>query len=325
MPTPSPIQITQLLALDGPNRYRPQPGVYALAHGARDLPALTLLLKDAAQRVGVVLAHLHVEPVAGPHGSAAEIQFSTPTPALGAALVRHAVDALQAQAQGDDSWDADGQLLDLQRRRRAEALPIAALQILAEAAARQIPAFVRADGAIQIGYGARGVRIPIAHSVDLLRADSIGVAGQPPRTAAAPDIAWDQLGSIPILATVGMWGVDRGAGPCGFDQARAALSDPAAASLILALDPHDLATRGLPFERCQASVIFGLPDIPGSRAERAQIAGLPLLVTAPGGLAILDAETPEIAALADYAPCPIIWATRDTRADALAAALAQIS
>ena len=50
-----------------------------------------------------------------------------------------------------------------------------------------------------------------------------------------------------------------------------------------------------------------LPDEVDSREELGRVLGVPMLLTDPAGRVALNADVPEIAALAEYAPCPIIY------------------
>jgi hypothetical protein len=314
-----PIEIIRLLAFEGPHMLGPQPGVLLEVRAARDLRArLRSALKDAAQSAGVVVGALEVGtlPEAGAYTVSAS--FTTPTPALGAAIARYVVDGLDARERGDDSWDAEGLLWELQRRRRAEALPVAALQLLAEAATRHVPAFVRADGALQLGYGVRGRSVALA----ALRSPTLIVPGE--ANAGAPALVWEEVGAVPIIALTGSTAKETvrlvagglhaqgiravAAVDASFDQARALLTDPVAEALVVGLEAGDLLRRGLPFERCAASVVLGLPDEPPEargRTELARALGVAMLVTDPGGVAALDASQPELAALAEYAPCRV--------------------
>ena len=69
------------------------------------------------------------------------------------------------------------------RRRRREAPPLALLQLEAEARARDLPFWRRADGRFQIGYGAGG------WATDQPAAEQA--------TAAPP---WERIGRVPIAA-----------------------------------------------------------------------------------------------------------------------------
>jgi len=113
-------------------------------------------LKDAAQGAGIVMGYLEVDSAVDDGGYIISARFTTPTPAIGVELGRYLVAGLNAQEAGDEDWDAEGPLWDLQKRRRAEALPLPALQLIAEASARAIPALIRDDGQVQLGYGTRG-------------------------------------------------------------------------------------------------------------------------------------------------------------------------
>ncbi len=226
----------------------------------------------------------------------------------------------------------EGPLWDLQKRRRAEALPLMALQLMAEASARGIPSFVRDDGLVQLGYGARSWAFDPARKPeggDTLAPEAIGI-GPPPsaRTAEAPEVPWEQLGPIPIVAVAGGEGRDLAAqlvaaaiaeqgrsgapGHCRrFPGDQEALADPAATFAVAGLDGAGIAMRGLAFERCAYSAVVDLPTaLPPGLADHAELAralGVAMLVTDPAGAVALNADIPEIAALAEYAPCPIIY------------------
>jgi hypothetical protein len=326
-----PISLIRLLAFDGPNRYGPQPGVLIELSCDHDYSrALRQHLKDAAQRVGVVLAYL--ETIARPQNDPSghywiELRFTTPTPALGAAIGQYVIAAFHANEQGDEQWDAEEPLWLLQKRRRAEALPVHALRILADAARHTIPAFHQANGTIQIGYGTHGLAIAYGPS---LHPDEVGIRGAAPREQRMPEIPWAQLGPIPLftfsghphasaVAATAFQGILHRSNShgvpfqpatlmldAGFDRVREALAEPALERLIVALAASDMATRGLPFAVCTACAIIGLPDLPGWDAL-AEIVGLPLLVTDPSGIVALDADTPAIAELSDHAACQIVF------------------
>jgi hypothetical protein len=331
-----PISLIRLLAFDGPNRYSPQPGVLIELSCDHDCSlALRQHLKDAAQRVGVVLAYL--ETIARPYNDQSghygiELRFTTPTPALGAAIGQYVIAALHANEQGDEQWDAEEPLWLLQKRRRAEALPVYALRILADAAGHAIPAFRQANGTIQIGYGTQGLAIAYGPQVHegAVHPDAVGIRGAAPREQPMPEIPWDRLGPIPLIAFSGHPHASVVAATAfqeilqrsnshgvpfqpatlmldaGFDRVREALAEPALKRLIVALDATDMATRGLPFTVCTACAIVGLPDMPSWDAV-AEIVGLPLLVTEPAGIVALDADTPAIAELSEHAGCQIVF------------------
>jgi hypothetical protein len=333
------IDICTLATFDGPNRFDPRPGVLGRLRAGRDYsPALRAALKDAAQRIGLVIAAPHIDSRVADGEVWHEAFFVTPMPAIGAEMLRYVVALLNARDAGDEEWDADGRLWDLQKKRRAEALPIQALQLIAEASARRIPAFTRRDGLIQIGYGARGYALDPAlfhKSKSNLRPSDAGTVAPPfapsPLSAAVP---WDRLGSVPVVvisgsapaSTAGIFAAQVAARRDGtvsalsasFDAARACLTDPQAEMVILGLDPFDLLRRGLPVEHCLVSALIDLPDalVPeaGSRGDLARALGVALLVTAPGGRGILNADDPSILALADYAPCPLILIARSDHA-----------
>ena len=188
-----PTEIIQLTAFDGPNLYGPSPGVLLRVYSDKNRAArIKGAFKDGAQGIGMVLAYIEVsgEPTDG--GFTISAHFSTPTPAIGLELARYVVVGLNAREAGDEEWDSEGPLWDLQKRRRAEALPLMALQRMAEASARGIPSFVRDDGLVQLGYGARSWAFDPASKPeggDTLAPEAIGV-GPPPfaRAAEAPEV-----------------------------------------------------------------------------------------------------------------------------------------
>ncbi len=335
-----PITILRLLAFDGPNLHGPQPGVALLAQAELDLSArLRGALKDAALAVGVMIARLEVDARPEGGGFLLEARFVTATSALGAELARYVVDGLNAQQAGDEEWDPEEPLWQLQRRRRAASLPVEALQIVAEAGARDLPAFVRADGMLQVGYGAHGRALPVARaggSPNLLAPESVGVgAPLPTGNEAAAVLPWTQIGRIPVVALCGGPAATQAARllaaqlpgaslaeAAGFDAARALLADPAARLAVLGLAASDLALRGAPFDRCTACALLDLPDPPppgmADPEELARALGVPMLLTNPSGAAAINADEPALLALAGYAPCPVVLLS--TRADSPAVA-----
>jgi hypothetical protein len=310
----------------------PHPGVLLEVRAEQDCARrLRAAIKDAAQGAGVVIGGLRVTSVSKAGSFITTADFSTPTPALGAAVARYVVDGLNAAEAGDETWDAEERLWDLAKRRRVEALPLAALQIQAEAAARGVPAFVRPDGQLQLGYGTCGFTLDLAplrtKGGSSLAEGSVGV-GPPPfaRAAEALVVPWDRLGTVPVVAVVG--GADRAAAfaqlaslvaarggrvaaqdGCGFDAARALLADWSADAVVVGLEPDELVQRGCPFARCVACALVSLPDeLPAGAASRQELAralGVPLLLTDPAGAALLGNDH-EIAALADHARCRLV-------------------
>lgn len=324
-----------MLGLEGPNLHGPQPGVFLQIRSDKNRARrLKDALKDGAQSVGMVIGYLEVDTQPERDGYLIGATFTTPTPTIGVALAHYVVEGLNRQEAGDEEWDAEGPLWDLQKRRRAEALPLAALQISAEAAARGIPSFARADGQLQLGYGIGGwafdpAQLKSRTAAGALGDDEIGI-GPPPfaRSPAAPEVPWDRIGPIPIIAVVG----DASAGTAAtliaatlhaqgqaahlaasadFEATRALLADPTTAIAVVDLSAQGIADRGLAFERCAFSAISGLPDElpPGvrDRAELARVLGVPMLITDAEGRVVLSADVPELAELAEYAPCPIIY------------------
>src|SRR5215216_4539008 len=210
-----PTELVQVLGLEGPNLYGPQPAVFLKIHSDKDRARrLKDALKDGAQTVGMVIGYLELNTQAQPDGFIISANFTTPTPAIGVALARYVVEGLNRQEAGDEDWDAEGPLWDLQKRRRAEALPLPALQLIAEASSRGIPALALADGQIQLGYGIRGwvfdpARFKDSAATSTFTGEEIGI-GPPPfaRPVAALEVPWEQLGPIPIIAIAGGAGAE---------------------------------------------------------------------------------------------------------------------
>jgi hypothetical protein len=342
-----PTTIIQLLGFDGPNLHGPQPGVFLKLRADKNrAQRVKDALKDGAQGAGMVMGYLEVDSAADNEGYIISARFTTPTPAIGVELARYLVAGLNAKEAGDEDWDAEGPLWDLQKRRRAEALPLPALQLIAEAAARAIPALLRADGQVQLGYGARGWAFEPAAlkqpggglapgEIGIVPPESIGLSAAPasgtPTKEAAPapaEVPWEQLGPIPIVAVAGGAARDIAARliaatlqaqgqaiglaeAADFAATRDLLAAPSTSIAIVGLEAAGIAQRGVAFERCAFSAVIDLPDeLPpevSSREELARVLGVPMLLTDPAGRVALNADVPEIAALAEYAPCPIIY------------------
>lgn len=302
------LTLLQLLALEGPNTHSPQPGVFLTIHSKTDQRrVLRDALKDAAQQVGLVISGLELSATEVQGFWQIEVFFNTPGPDLGAAIAAFVIDRLNAEAQGNEEWDADEALWLLQKRRRAEALPLAALQLLAEASLRGLPAFRHSDGRLQLGQGVRGVQV------------SVEEANLP--------VAWEQIGRIPLVAISGgeereplaaqviavlqSRGYSAGlAQNADLAATRALLANPHLTHAIVSLEPAAIAQHGLGFDQCSISIVIGMPAtlLPSiaDRSERVRLLGLPVLVTQPEGFIALDSDFPELAELADYAPGPIV-------------------
>ncbi len=298
--------LSTLFAFVGPNRFHPRPCVAATITGETTLARVRNAVKDVAQRVGLVIGSLVVEAVPG----ALRVVFATPDAAIGADLMRYVVAGLAAKHLADEEWDEDGQLWDLQKQRRAAALPLAALQLLAEAEARGVPGFVHA-GWLQLGEGLRGWRTALA--------DLPGPA-EAPFARAASVVPWERLGRVDLVVLVGdalaraaatALAARSGAvllADATIETTHALLADPRLTHAVLLPEPTDLVTRGTAFRRCARSALLDLPDVQLPRADAARALGVPLLLTDPGGRAALRADIAEIAALAVYAPCPVFSA-----------------
>ncbi|MCS6888351.1 DUF4938 domain-containing protein [Chloroflexus sp.] len=297
----SPIIIVQLAALHGPNIYRPQPGVVLRASAPADHTArLRNALKGGALAIGLVIAHLHVTAQPRANDTLLSAFFTTNEPDIGAELCRYVVDGINAELTGDETWDPDEPLLALRDRRQAQALPVAALQLIAHARQRDIPATILPGGHLLLGYGERSWMVTMA---DLRAAPNL----QPP---------WSQLGRIPIIAVTGeRYRSHAVAEQAARYQARAidhadraaviqALADPTCTALVAGFDTDSLLREGLPFDRCDLAVIT---DRAGQRPAAAldddewlKALGLPMLCsTAP---TLINLADPALHALLSYAP-----------------------
>ncbi|HMQ32901.1 MAG TPA: DUF4938 domain-containing protein [Chloroflexaceae bacterium] len=307
-----PIEIVQLLAYDGPNIFGPSPGVLLRARCDADRSGrLRAALRDGALAAGLVIAGLNVEARPLGDGHLLSATFATETPTVGAALAEYVVAGIAAEAAGDEAWDPEGPLNELQGRLRVEAVPLAALQLVAEARARGLPTFALPGGRLQLGHGARGWSF-----------DPAPLRG---RGAAPPTPPWERLGAVPIVAVTGATGraatvrrfgaelaaagaPARALDGAGFDEARALLADPGTEALVLGLDTGDILRRGLPFDRCELAVIT---DMGGARPPEAadddewlRALGVPMLL-APQP-ARLNLGDPALLPLVPYAPNGVV-------------------
>ncbi len=306
------IELIRLNAYDGPNVFGPLPGVLMLVRCDQDRSQhLRAALKDAALAVGLIIAQLEIETQPREGEVLIAVRFGTEAPSIGADLAAYVVDGIAAEAVGAANWDYDTPLQTIRARRRAEELPIAAVQLIAEARARGLPSFVRSDGSLQLGYGCH---CWICDPQPLRE-----------RGAVPPLPPWERLGAIPIIAVTGGSGraaaVQRlaaevaanGASVQAIDGAdfattRVALADPASETLVVGLATADLLRRGLPFDRCDLAVIT---DCAGPRPPEAaddeewlRALGLPMLLSPrPAQINLADAA---LLPLLPYAPNGVV-------------------
>lgn len=300
------MEIIRLLTYDGPNILGPQPGVLLQVNADRDdSRRIKTALKAGAQFIGMVLAYLEVTAAPSGAGFVLSASFTTPTPAIGAALATYVVAGIRAAVQGDAAWDRETPLLELQQRYRQEALPVPLLQLMAEARRRDLPVLTLPDGRIQFGYGGRG-----------WVTDPTTVGAVPP---------WEQLGDIPIYAVTGMRerGTfvtrvatrlrEAGHAPRVLDGADfaatlALLADPSTGCAVIGLESADILRRGIAFDRCTMSIVTdregGHPPEAADLTEWTRALGLPMLVTR--GSIFLNHNDPHLAALAAYVSQPVL-------------------
>jgi hypothetical protein len=304
------LELVTLRVLEGPNIYQPQPGVYLLLRSDKDRSRrLRDALKDAAQAAGLVLGFLEcmARPWAGEQGVALTCSFATPQPEIGAALARYVVEGINRRLAGDEEWDADGPLYEIGKQRRRASPPVEAVQLVAEARRRDLPTLLHADGSLRIGYGGPGWQWDAT-----------------PQAAERPAPPWERIGSAPVIAVTGgsaaevarmvaqRLGAERRVAlvlDAGFEETRRALHDSAADTIVLALRTRDLVDRGAAFERCAASAIVGGLAGPAgagwSEEEQLRALGLPLLLTSPGGRALIASDMEALAGVLGYAACPV--------------------
>lgn len=294
-----PYAIRRLRAYAGPNIHGPRPGVLLRISAPADKPRrLRAAIRDGAQSVGLVIAYLTTSSRPRSDGFLLEARFDTGEPEIGAALCRYIVDGLRAEATNDDEWDRDSPLFALQARRRAAALPAAALQLIAEARRRGLPALVLPDGQLQLGHGARGWRYSQGAEPPWGRIGRIPIAlisGQAQRAAAVARAA---------AALAGAGAAVRSADGMSHSQARDLLADPAVEAAAIGLDSADLLARGLPVDRCDQAIIS---DMEGPRPAEADddeewlhALGLPMLIAA--GPAQINRADARLQPLIPHAP-----------------------
>lgn len=315
---PVPITVTSLFAYEGPNIFSPHAGVLlrlrcaATPEAASTYPAyIKDALKAGAQFIGMVMAYLDVTtttPAAPSDTLTISATFTTPTPAIGTLLASHVVETLHAQETGDDEWDRDTPLFELQSYFHEQRPNITTLQLVANARARWLPTLTLPDGQVQIGYGCRGWQFNPA-------------AWRGERASASPMPPWERLGTIPIYAITGE--TQRAAmvqqvadhldaagrtphvlDDADYDTTLAALSNPTTENLVIGLQTPDILRRGLAFNQCTLAIVT---DIEGQRppealddGEWARSLGVPMLLSS--GPAFLNTTFPALEALTTIVP-----------------------
>jgi hypothetical protein len=310
--------VVRLFAFHGPNWVYPQPGVLAELVADRDCSDhLRLQLKEYAQQVGVLLVQLAVTAQTPVTQSQITVQFLTPTPALAADLLTLIVAELATGAA--DHAESEERLWALQQQRRREAVPLRALQLIAEAEQRGVPAWVDA-ALLRLGWGQRSTQI----ALDLLRErrDLQALPGEisllPPSPALPPVIDWAQLGTLQLTVVVGgaecvvavrELGGDLADAALDFAECRQRFAVPNATKFVLGLNTLSLVRHGTAFETCDACAVLNVPNerpVALTEAEFVQALGVPALLTKPTGLVVLNADQPELLALQPFIVAPIV-------------------
>ena len=291
-----PITIESIRVLEGPNILYPQGGVAAQLTSTNDIrEALGQAIKTWAQSVGVIIGYFRMQLEQGePHPLS--VSFTCNHPAIGGAIVRHAVEDLQAAENHDEEYSHDDALFDLRRSRMREDPSLPLLQLRAEAQGRGLPILAVGDGTLQIGSGAASWRFDPAGL-------SLGMAVAP---------SWADIHSVPLVAVGGIGATvaaariavslrERDSANVAlvvdgtFDAIRAAMLDQTAQIIVTALDLASTLNRGLPFNRCTVGVVL---ELDGLTEELALAGGLPALVAEQHGAVVLLADDARSADLA---------------------------
>lgn len=301
-----PITLIDLFRYGGPNILGPQPGVRLLLRCDRDRSQrVRAAIKDGALTIGLVIAYLEVQarPLDGAY--LLEAAFTSDRPDLGAALCEYLVAGLNAQLGGDTGWEGEGPLEELRERSRREALPMPALQLIAEARRRELPVLRRPDGLLQLGYGARGwacdpAHIPVAIPWEQIGAIPLSIVTGGPGRAAALRRAADELAAAGLHPTV-RDGAD-------FAATINLLADQQVTAAAIGLDADAILRHGVAFDRCdQALVSDGAgPRPPAARddEEWVRALGVPMLLCA--GPARLNLADPALRPLIPHAPRGVV-------------------
>jgi hypothetical protein len=301
-----PLSLLQLNPLIGPNIYSPHAGVFFAVIPAAAAAQLLVTIKDLAQATGLVIGAPQQRP--GPtaaHPAAANLFIPTADPALAADLCRAAVAEINAARSADDDAAADEPTYDaaevrwqLQRRRRRNAAPLRALQLLADARRRDLLARLLPDGSLLLGSGRAAQLITPAQ-----------LTQDPPYT---PD--WSTIGHVPIVVVSGAArnaAAQRIAAELALplladpapDTVLAALADRSCPGLVLTFAAADLLQQGLPISFCHAAVVTDAAepcpaDLPLSAWLDA--IGLPVLI-ARGPVRL--GSDPQLQRLSTFAAC----------------------
>lgn len=303
------LTITHLNAYTGPNIFGPQSGVRLRLQAEVDhARRLRAALKDGAQFIGLMLANLEVSARQDETGTLIEARFVTDAPGFGAELCRYVVAGINAELAHDEEWDRDTPLFELQSQRRQAALPPTLLQLMDEARRRDLPVVRRADGLVQLGHGATGMRL---NPTEL-------------RRAPAPDIPWERLRRVQVLAVTG--GVERNViiarlaaqwpeaqvlADAGYAASVALLAETTAEVVVLGLNTADLLRFGAPFDSCAQALICRLDAARPAEAadddEWVRAVGLPMLLTqAPAQIDLHDSRLHALVPYAPYGVMPLV-------------------
>jgi cyanophycin synthetase len=328
-----PINVRDLRGFDGPNLYYEQPAVKLQVWNDRDISAdIANTLKIWAQVTGTVIGYLRQDVEEHDGGFLMTLTFTTPFPNVGERIAEGVVSDLQASEQGDEEYSHDDLLFEVMRLRKREEPALPLLQIFAEARARDLPFLHRDDGTIMVGSGSRGfVFDPAGLSLGL-----------------NVEIPWDNVGRVPVLAVTGTNGKTTTVRLCarileaagsrvgrtdtdgiviagtlvesgdwaGFGGARRVLGDPGIDIAVLETSRGGILRRGLGFDICDVSIITNVSDDHlgeygiDTVEEMALVKGIVALVTHVDGRVVLNADDPNVVALAPHIAAPIVWFTR---------------
>ncbi len=112
----------------------------------------------------------------------------------------------------------------------------------------------------------------------------------------------------------------------GYDAGERLLINRSAQAAVLETSPRHILTEGLPYDRCQVGVVMAMPGPEGlqdlyiTEAEQMpNIVRTQVDVVLPQGAAVLNADDPEVLALADYSDGEVVLYSLDADNPAVAA------
>lgn len=308
-----PVALREVRAFEGPNLYYPQAAVKLQVWADHDISRqISDTLKNWAQVTGMVIGYVRQDSHPVPDGFVITTTWTTPLPTVGAQIAQQVVADIDAAERHDEDYDHDDALMAIIKERKRQEPPMALLQLLAEAHARDVPVLRRADGHLVIGTGARSWTFdPAGLSLGL------GV-----------DVPWDSVGTVPLVAVTGpdaaavtrliataveadgrrtgraaADGIIIAGEPVSdvpsddWDGARRVLTDSRVDVAVVEVSRSSIETRGLGFDTCSVGVVTG---VDGDDPAAAETHGIVVLATAEDGTVVLNADDPQVHALREW-------------------------